>query len=58
MRARSERLERHRRMMFGVSVDRDRVGFERFKRLRQAVKARDAGKRLVEIGSRRRLAGA
>ena len=45
-------------MMFGVSVDRDRVGFERFKRLRQAVKARKAGERPVEIGSRRGVARA
>ncbi len=58
MRARGERFERHRRVMFGVGVDRDRVGLERFERFGQAVKARNAGERLVEIGSRRGVAGA
>ena len=30
MRARRERLERHRRVMFGVGANGDRVGLERF----------------------------
>ncbi len=51
MRARGERFERHRRVMFGIGVDRDRVGLERLKGLRQAIEARNAGERLVEIGS-------
>ena len=44
-------------MMFCVGVDGDRVGFERFKRFCQAVKARNAGERLVEIAARRGVAG-
>jgi hypothetical protein len=58
MRARGERFERHRRVMFGVGVDRDGVGLERFERLGQVVKARDTSELLVEIAARRGVAGA
>jgi hypothetical protein len=44
--------------MFSIGVDRDRVWLERLKRFRQAVKARNAGKRLVEVAARRGVAGA
>ncbi len=38
MRARGERLKRHRRMMFGIGADRDRVGLQRLQRLAEASK--------------------
>ena len=58
MRARRERLQRHRRVVLGIGVDRDRVGLERLEGFRQAVEARNAGEGRVEIGSRGGVAGA
>ena len=43
MRARGERLERHRRVMLGIGGDRDGVGLERGERFGQAFEPRNAG---------------
>ena len=52
VRARFQRLQRHRRVEFGIGGDRDRIGLQRGKRGGKILEARNAGKFGVEIAAR------
>ena len=58
VRTRGERLQRHRGVVLGVSADGDGVGTGRGEGVVESLEARRAGKLRLQIGSRRRVAGA